>query len=719
MPRCGQATAGFLLLQICRRSWIFFSRPSSGHTNLILDARTTGIDIRRRSILTKQCCAVREKPSKSRSVAVSSNLGSLMSIIQRSRLGASLLAVSFLALALCAPVRAENADEERDALRKKAAVAGKVVTQTEVVASKNVSPFISATSANSLQIIADRYSDIVSNGGFPKVPKGSYKKGANGKGTAALNKRLFMDGYLRQEAASGEFEALVTSATVDAVTRFQRNMGLAATGVVDNVTLAALNVPADVRLRTIQANIPRLAAYEQNLGDRYLVVNVPAQQIETVSNGRVFSRHNAIVGRPERPTPVVMAPLSDVNFNPYWNAPVSIVEKDIFPKLRSGTQILRDMNIRIFQGFGGPEVDPETVEWSSAIPDDYHFRQEPGPGNAMATAKINFSSPFGIYLHDTPEKQLFKNGSRFLSSGCVRVEKMDLLLEWVLNNQEGIGRSEIAALAETLERRDVKLTTPPQLRVAYLTAWPVGNTVAFRNDIYQLDGTGFTVGQPMPEGEVADDGQRFVLKPVPRVAGAVDAAEADGIGLFGSRLNKGARKGKATPSIYDAGVDDFSVENKSSKKPPALNSKKPVPPARLAAKPVVKTKLDEKKKLTDKKDTPGLFDWATYRKEQRLNAKKKPERVVKDTKKKLVVKKSETAVAVVAPKDKTLAAKKPTTDAKLVKKAMPDIAAKKPTDKVVKEAAKSCKPDAAGVVPKGCAAPVAKKVNVKKATATN
>ena len=115
--------------------------------------------------------------------------------------------------------------------------------------------------------------------------------------------------------------------------------------------LAALNVPAADRLATIRANLPRVAIYAQDLGDRYVIVNVPAQQIQTVSGGRVYSQHNAIVGRPERPTPVAMTALSDINFNPYWNAPPSIVEKDIIPKMTSGdTDILRENEHQGVQG---------------------------------------------------------------------------------------------------------------------------------------------------------------------------------------------------------------------------------------------------------------------------------------------------------------------------------------------------------------------------------
>ena len=104
------------------------------------------------------------------------------------------------------------------------------------------------------------------------------------------------------------------------------------------------------------------------------------------------------------------------------------------------------MNMKIFNGVGGPEVDPNSVNWRRVVVDDYHFRQEPGGSNAMATAKIEFNSPFGIYLHDTPEPQLFDSGERLFSSGCVRVQNVAILINWILQGQDGIDTSRIAEL---------------------------------------------------------------------------------------------------------------------------------------------------------------------------------------------------------------------------------------------------------------------------------
>lgn len=614
---------------------------------------------------------------------------------------------------------------------------GKATTETAVVVEQNVAPMLSPTGAAELRQAAERYRAIMAEGGFPKVSRANLKKGAKGKNVIALNRRLYVEGYVRAEATEGEFASIYTTATEDGVRRFQQNMGLAATGRFDAATADLMNVPVQQRIRAIEANIARLEAYAENLGDRYLVVNIPAQQIETVSGGRVFSKHNAIVGRPERPSPVVTTALSDVNFNPYWNAPVSIVEKDIIPKMRGGTDILRDMNIRVFKGFGGPEIDPDTVNWRTAIPDDYHFRQEPGEHNAMATAKINFPSPFGVYMHDTPEKHLFNSNNRFFSSGCVRVQNMPLLVNWVLNGQDGIGEAEISSLAETLERRDVKLATPPQVRFAYLTAWPTtGGTVAFRKDIYELDGTGFVTGQPMPVGELSPDGQRYVAKPLPRLVASVEDENSSG-GFFGFSRKKTPGSAAKRASFFATSNTGVTAEDDEDPAAGKLVKK----PNTLAKKPLTSSKKTDKtakaKTAKGKKDAPGLFDWAAWRKEQAAAAKggKGKKLVKKDKaadKAKAAAKKDKDATAkkvASADKAKDADTKKKPVDAKAAdaKKAAdsktaatdkkaPDAAAKKPAAKKL-----DCKPGADGKLPAGCKAADAgtKKKPAAASTAAN
>ncbi|MFN4141680.1 L,D-transpeptidase family protein [Aestuariivirga sp.] len=553
----------------------------------------------------------------------------------------------------------------------------KATTETAVVNDGSMAPFVTADSAAAMEAMAQKYSAIVSAGGWPKVPGGKSKKGSKGRAVAALNQRLFVEGYLRKEATEGEFAELFTSATEDALKRFQRNHGLAVTGVIDGPTLVTLNVPAEKRLATIRANIPRLAEYSKDLGSRYIVVNIPAQQIETVSDGKVYSIHNAVVGRPSRPTPVVMTPLTVVRFNPYWNAPASIVEKDILPRMLSKgpSKIMREMNMKVFDGVGGPEVDPDSINWRRVRVDDYHFRQEPGGSNAMATAKIEFNSPFGIYLHDTPEPHLLHTASRFYSSGCVRVDKVAILIDWILQGQDGIGSARIAELGETLERLDTTIATPPQLRVAYLTAWPAKDGVAaFRPDVYELDGSGFVVGQPLPVGETMD-GQRFVLKPIPRLQEEIDTD--DGLGFASLFRNRNPDKQDVTARSRSARSDSLidldSGKDKKAKKKTAT------------AKSPATTRNTWRGRSPDRMSASETA--ARQEGDAKVDAKKKP---VKQAKKVVKKEKAQAAAKKADPKaataKKTAAQCKPGADGKLPKGCKPAEAAKKPAAKPVAKA---------------------------------
>lgn len=583
----------------------------------------------------------------------------------------AMLAIAIAAVGVStSPVLAEQQNSifgnrpkaQKQTTQAKATQGGKAVTETEIVASTATSPFLLASSPAAMDEALQKYQAIAAAGGWPQVGAlGKLKKGAESKGVATLNKRLFIEGYLRKEATEGEFASRFTTATEDAVKRFQRNHGLAVTGAVDTATQKALNVPVERRIATIKANIPRFAEYAKDLGDRYMVVNVPAMQIEAVNGGKVSSRHNAIVGRPSRPTPVVQTALSTVKFNPYWNAPASIVEKDIIPRMISGgpSRVLNEMNITVFKGVGGPEVDPDTVNWRRAVADDYHFRQEPGGENAMKTAKIEFPSPFGIYLHDTPEPHLFKQGNRFLSSGCVRVDRVEVLLNWILQGQDGIDEGRIAGLAESQERLDVKLATPPQLRVAYLTAWPAGGVVAFRNDVYNLDKSGFVVGQPF---DVADtSGPRFTLKPIPREPSAVDADEFTGFSFF-----------RFTPSKNQDGMND---KKKSSAFTTTSTTRKTAT-GKSTGKPMFMSSKDQAK------------------------AKKIAEKEQAAAKKKLAAKTTKTKVAAKTEKSGT---KKPAAKStKPVDKKAKPAAAKEST--TAKKPAAECKADKNGKLPDGCKA---------------
>ncbi len=370
-------------------------------------------------------------------------------------------------------------------------------TKTEIIKDFSVSPMITRNSLRNLQNAIARYEIIVARGGWPHLPASRILvRGTKKKIIKILKQRLAAEGYLPVDypkLASKKFDRVTELALV----KFQKAMGLHAFGRLDKDTRKALNVPAKQRLATLRANLPRVKVAVKKLSDRYIIVNIPATQLDAVEFGVLYSRHNVIAGQASRPSPILQSRVSELNFNPYWNAPVSIVRRDILPKMQKGLAILKQLNIKIFDGYGGPEVDPKTVDWSKADPKRYHFRQQPGKGNAMASVKINFANKYAVYMHDTPTKQLFTSGQRYFSSGCVRIDKVHLLTSWLLKNQEDWNRDKINSVVKSGERLDVKVRNSTQVRFVYLTGWATDDGVVhFRKDIYKLDGTGFVTGQP-------------------------------------------------------------------------------------------------------------------------------------------------------------------------------------------------------------------------------
>jgi murein L,D-transpeptidase YcbB/YkuD len=332
----------------------------------------------------------------------------------------------------------------------------------------------------------DQYRGIVGQGGWPMVP--ATKKlqlGVVDPDVVALRKRLMVSGDLSTSAGISEsFDTYVDAA----VKRFQARHGLPADGVLGKYSYAAMNISADVRLGQLETNLVRLRTMSGDLGGRYVMVNVPAAQIEAVENDRVVLRHTAIVGKVDRQTPILNSAINEIIVNPYWNAPESIVRKDIIPLMRKDPNYLADNNIRII-GPDGNEIDPSTIDWNTEDAAKFRLRQDPGSGNAMASVKINFPSPDGVYMHDTPQQSLFSKLMRFDSSGCVRVQNVRDLVTWILRDTPGWDRQHFEQTIKSGENTPVQVAVPVPVYFTYISAWSTGDGVAhFRDDIYGRDG---------------------------------------------------------------------------------------------------------------------------------------------------------------------------------------------------------------------------------------
>ena len=333
------------------------------------------------------------------------------------------------------------------------------------------------------------YRNIVAGGGWPIVPADqTLRLGMNDPAIATLRRRLMVSGDLSTRAGlSGEFDTYVEAA----VQRFQARHGLPADGVLGKFSFAALNVPADVRLRQLEINVDRLAQRMDPAArpsGRYVMVNIPGAQIEAVEDGRVAQRHTAIVGRTSRPTPVLESQIAQLNLNPYWHAPKSIVLKDIIPLMRKDPSYLKTNGIRIYDQ-AKTEIDPRFVNWQTDEAANYLFKQDPSRINAMRAAKINFPNKHTVYMHDTPQQGLFDKLVRFESSGCVRVKNIRDLLTWLAKDTPEWNRQSLERTIAAGERTDVTLAQPVGVYFTYVTAWSVAEgVVQFRDDVYGRDG---------------------------------------------------------------------------------------------------------------------------------------------------------------------------------------------------------------------------------------
>ena len=353
----------------------------------------------------------------------------------------------------------------------------------------DANPWRSDVMIEALEGAVQRYQSIVANGGWPMVPS-TRRPEDDDQRAPLLRQRLMISGELSRKAASGfgyGYEDLEP-----AVRRFQHNNGLRATGRLDTSTLQALNVPAQARLAQLRVNLQRLRELtEQRIEDRYVLVNVAAFQLEAVEHHQVELRHRVIAGKPERQTPAVRATIKAINFYPYWRVPESVAHLDLIPRLVKEPEYLAKEQIRVLTGtYNGPEVDPAQIDWRQADATKLRFRQDPGPQNALGLLRLDMPNEHGVYMHDTPMKPLFNQRSRAFSAGCVRVQDVFALAEWVARNEQGWEQpGRVQEILGAGQAFDLNLSRPVPVYFTYITAWaePAGG-IQFRPDIYGRDG---------------------------------------------------------------------------------------------------------------------------------------------------------------------------------------------------------------------------------------
>ena len=348
-------------------------------------------------------------------------------------------------------------------------------------------PTLSPANVAPMKAAVRRYGEIVAAGGFPPLPEMQLQLGTVDPAVVVLRHRLILSGDLYERDNSERFDFYVDKA----VKRYQASNGLAPTGIVDKRTIIALNVPASSRLKQLKANLARLLEFPKAPGKKYVLVNIPSAQIEAIENDKVVSRHSGVVGKPDRPTPILKSAIHELNFNAVWHLPPTVIEKDLIPKgremARHGQSVLVKYHIDAIGG-DGKKLDPMKINWNAPSASSITYRQQPGPDNPLGFVKINFNNSHSVYMHDSPSQSLFGRNFRAASSGCVRVQGIEQLAAWVLADQ-GWKPEHVLQMKETGERRDVTLRRPIALYFVYITAWATQDgVVQFRRDLYQKDG---------------------------------------------------------------------------------------------------------------------------------------------------------------------------------------------------------------------------------------
>jgi murein L,D-transpeptidase YcbB/YkuD len=335
------------------------------------------------------------------------------------------------------------------------------------------------------------YRELAGRGGWPSIPAGkALEKGDRNERVKILRNRLSVTGDFLSHAPADE--NLFEEELEEAVKCFQKRCGLDADGVAGRYTLAALNLPVAQRIQQIELNMERWRWLPQDLGRRYVLVNIADFSLEVREDAETILDMRIIVGRDYRRTPVFSDWITYLVFSPFWHIPPLLAVQDKLPLIKKDLNYLEEQKIRVLKGWGTDEkeIDPATIDWSKIGVSNFDFklRQDSGPMNALGKVKFMFPNRFNVYLHDTPARELFAKTVRMFSSGCIRIEKpLDLAL-YCLREDPRWTRESISIAMNRTSEETVHFPEKIRIHLLYWTAWvDEDGTVHFRDDIYGRD----------------------------------------------------------------------------------------------------------------------------------------------------------------------------------------------------------------------------------------
>lgn len=341
---------------------------------------------------------------------------------------------------------------------------------------------------NLKKALAD-YHRIEEKGGWGKfstiLPK--LEKGMSDPDIALLRNRLSITQvYILNDTVD---KNLFDQSLYKQVMLFQLRNGLTADGVVGKATIEAMNITVEERIATIEANLERWRWLSNDLGERYIKVNIANFDLQVIEKDNMVFSTEAIVGLSDRETPVFSSIMKYLVLNPDWTVPPTILNDDVIPSVIGNPEYLTEKNLKILR-IDGTEVDPLTIDWINIITTGFPYRvhQEPGPGNALGRVKFIFPNQYSVYIHDTPNRNLFGRTDRSFSSGCIRINNPLDLAAWLMKDNPAWTPAQIKDVIDQGKEQIVNLSVPIQVHIVYFTAW-AGNDglVYFRKDIYDRD----------------------------------------------------------------------------------------------------------------------------------------------------------------------------------------------------------------------------------------
>ena len=330
-----------------------------------------------------------------------------------------------------------------------------------------------------------RFEKLIGRGGWgPRVLARSLKPGDTGDAVVQLRNRLMAMGYLKRTSTAAYDDRMV-----QAVAAFQRDHGLATDGVAGAGTMAAINIEPATRLTQIIVAMERERWMNMPRGKRHVWVNITDYHARIIDDGKVTFQTRSVVGAndPDRRTPEFSDVMEHMVINPTWNVPRSIAVKEYLPLLQRNPYAaghLRVIDTR------GRIVPREAVDFTQFTTRNFPFdlKQPPSDGNALGLVKFMFPNRYNIYLHDTPEKQLFGREARAFSHGCIRLNDPFDFAYTLLAPQTRDPKSFFAERLNTGRETVVELEEYVPVHLVYRTAYTQAKgNIQFRNDVYGRD----------------------------------------------------------------------------------------------------------------------------------------------------------------------------------------------------------------------------------------